>query len=1638
MQSPKKQKNLIRVLFTVLFLFVFHVQSFATIWYVKPTSTGSGNGTSWTNAHQYLSTVLTNAVAGDEIWVSKGNYYNYLIGLKSGVKIYGGFSGNGNETSINDRDLLNNETIFNSPRVTCSETLNNSTVLDGISFVGTSPYPVTYTALTISNSSLLTISHCKFYNLYNNNNSIITGVLMITGSSAPIISDCIFYNNTSTNGAAIFIVSPSTPTILNCTFTNNNCTDANGAAIYLAAGFSSGNITYIKNSIVYNNTPLEIKESAVIGNLSVSNSDVKNGYTGTGNINQDPLFKDASNGNLRLMSTSPCLQVGDNASYSNLNTSFDILNHPRLSLNTAGTSSTIDMGAYQFSNAPTSLKYNSPNLYTKDIAIANLTPYVDGLAPMSYTIDKTLPIGLSMNGSTGVISGTPSAVFTPTIFTITASNNAGTTSSTVHIAVDIPKPAISYTTPVSYTISETISPSLSPVNTGGTVLGGVSTVPKKIPLGINAPSGIVFDQSGNLYILSTSSSSSNSIYKLTPSGNLSVFVTGINNANTTGMAIDANDNIYVSNKSSKNIHKITPSGAVSIFVNGGSLTDPRGMVVGNDGYLYVANNSANTIVKVDLTSGIQSVFATNVANILTWDGGPLTIDMDQNNFIYVINGDGSVSKINPSGTVDKNFAPDNFSTGSALGMDIDANGTLYISGKKSNLGGYGSVQKINQIGDQVEHVKLLGAEHFTNGMKFNANGDLYQVVSTISSYLNVFERGKYSIATTLPAGLSFDNQTGLISGTPTAITPASTYTVTATNGVGSSSFALNLEVKGSILYTSPNIYTKGTAITSLTPNTIGVSANTYSITPTLPAGLSIDGTTGVISGTPTALSAQAEYTVRAITTSGNLEGKITITVNDIAPSNLSYTTPNVYTKDTAIVSLTPNVGGGAVTNYSISPNLPAGISINAVSGVISGTPTAISSAGVYTVTASNTGGTVSFGLRITVNDVAPSNLRYTSPKIYTKGAVIPTLSPSVNGGAITSYTVNPTLPTGLTLDTLNGNITGRPTNIVASSIYTVTATNSGGSTSFGVDITVNDVPPSGISYISPITLFKNKPANGITPSQTGGGIVTNYTISPTLPSGLTIDAISGVITGTSTVLSDTTNYTVTASNSGGSTTTVVNIKVILYLFAKDSILQHNKCVNDSIGDILVTAQGGYAPYLFSINGGAYQSSGSFKKLPSGIYRFSLKDSTGAEVQITDTVKTLSSVPIKTYFSQINNKCFGDALGSITIDSIKGGVAPFKYLWSSGTNMANGIVKLAKGEYLFNVKDFYGCQDSAKFIITEPAKLSITATVSDPLCYNQSNGVLSTAVSGGTLSYTYLWSNGGTTNRISNLAFGTYSLKVTDAMGCIQKDTFNLKNPLPFKIELDSIVTICTNQVYKKDFKNINYPTAGFSWSSDNGYTSSSTILSVNKAGSYFVKGINPNGCISMDTLIMKMQNNTIESVFALATNVFQNDTIHIVNISNPKPEKSIWTYSIDTSIKLIYKNEDSLRLKFINEGTYTIQLNTKIGACVDSSIQTVHILKSSGINVYNIAPLGLNSIQNLKISPNPNRGQFNVSLNLQKSSSIAIRILNISNGRLVYSKQYPSATYFNIPFNLLLSADMYALIIETEFGAISVSKIMIL
>ncbi len=86
------------------------------------------------------------------------------------------------------------------------------------------------------------------------------------------------------------------------------------------------------------------------------------------------------------------------------------------------------------------------------------------------------------------------------------------------------------------------------------------------------------------------------------------------------------------------------------------------------------------------------------------------------------------------------------------------------------------------------------------------------------------------------------------------------------------------------------------------------------------------------------------------------------------PADLSYTTPNVFTRSVHIAPLHPTVGGGAVASYSISPALPAGLSLNTTTGVISGTPRAVSAENEYTITATNIAGSATANVTVTVND----------------------------------------------------------------------------------------------------------------------------------------------------------------------------------------------------------------------------------------------------------------------------------------------------------------------------------------------------------------------------------------------------------------------------------------------------------------------------------------------------------------------------------------------------------------------------------------------------------------------------------------------------------------------------------------------
>jgi hypothetical protein len=517
----------------------------------------------------------------------------------------------------------------------------------------------------------------------------------------------------------------------------------------------------------------------------------------------------------------------------------------------------------------------------------------------------------------------------------------------------------------------------------------------------------------------------------------------------------------------------------------------------------------------------------------------------------------------------------------------------------------------------------------------------------------------YSISPTLPTGVTLNTTSGIISGKPSVISPATDYTVTATNTLGSTTAKFTLTVNGlpiiipghnsmkafsttqgtpseaqyftvsgdyltndvvvtpttgyeiskdSVSYSTSitlpqsdgnvvgepvKIYTRltGAAIgtfnnvinltstgaasngvevsgsvvapppaptnLSYAPTPVIVTVNTtsisssptvtstvtsYTISPALPTGVTINKTTGVISGIPLAVSPKTDYTVTATNGGGNTTATFTLTVKTAAPSQLTYSpNPVVSVVSTTNVSASPSVIG-TVDSYSISPALPTGITIDATSGVISGTPSVISPKATYTVTATNSIGSTTTPFVLTVNPKAPDSFNYFPNEISVNVnsdsiKAIPTYTSVVD-----TFYVSPDLLPGVKLNPKTGVIYGVPTVVYPTVTYTVTAKNATGTTTTTFKLTVNDVPPTNLSYSpSPVNTIVKIGTVNATPSVKGN--VTNYTISPALPTGVNIDPTSGVISGTPTVISAKTDYTVTATNPKGNTTGIFTLAV---------------------------------------------------------------------------------------------------------------------------------------------------------------------------------------------------------------------------------------------------------------------------------------------------------------------------------------------------------------------------------------------------------------------------------------------------------------------------------------------------------------
>ena len=564
-------------------------------------------------------------------------------------------------------------------------------------------------------------------------------------------------------------------------------------------------------------------------------------------------------------------------------------------------------------------------------------------------------------------------------------------------------------------------------------------------------------------------------------------------------------------------------------VTSGSL--PAGLTLSSAGVLSGTPTTpgSSTFVIEATDSGAQTGFRTYNLNV----GTPGGIGMSPSPLP-----DGSQGVFyNQTITGTGGTGPYTFSvTSGSLPTGLSLSSAGVLSGTPTVAGPFtftvGNADSVGNTGSQIYTVNI-GANILVVNPTTLANGALATPYNQTVTATNGTGPYTFSLASgTMPTGLSI-NSAGNITGTPSVAGPFS-FTIRAIDSVNNTGTRLyNVNIGANILTVTPPTLpngTRGQAYGATFGATGGTGSYTFAVTSgALPTGLTLNSN-GTLSGTPSA-AGTFNFNVQATDSGFNTgTGSYSVTINPapltINPASLPNGTVGTAYNQTVVAS-----GGIAPYGYSIiSGTLPTGLAINPSSGAITGTPTTLGSYN-FTVQAADATpitGTRNYTVLIGTNilTIAPS----TVPSGTRGMAYNQTLTASGGTGPYTYAVTSGALPAGLSLSAA-GVISGTPSGSGVSS-FTIGATDSvanTGSQNYTLSIGTDSLTVNPASLPAPVA---GRPYSQSV-SATGGTAPYTFSIAAgALPAGLTLNATTGLISGTPTGFA-TASFTVQALDING-------------------------------------------------------------------------------------------------------------------------------------------------------------------------------------------------------------------------------------------------------------------------------------------------------------------------------------------------------------------------------------------------------------------------------------------------------------------------------------------------------------------------
>ncbi|EKB47791.1 T9SS C-terminal target domain-containing protein [Cecembia lonarensis] len=408
------------------------------------------------------------------------------------------------------------------------------------------------------------------------------------------------------------------------------------------------------------------------------------------------------------------------------------------------------------------------------------------------------------------------------------------------------------------------------------------------------------------------------------------------------------------------------------------------------------------------------------------------------------------------------------------------------------------------------------------------------------------------------------------------------------------------------------------------------------------------------------------------------------------------------------------------------------------------------------------------------------------------------------------------------------------------------------------------------------------------------------------------------------------NYSFTAQDANGCPVLIPSRTLSQPNPIQVNVTQTNVNCAGRLGSINLQVTGGTLPYditwEYSPDGNNFTPDPSLtnvtqlRNLSGGVYKYIIQDQGCGPVE--GIVDINNPRPIQVIPEVIDVACYGENTGAINLN-ITGGTGTYSVQWSNGM-IGSSISGLRAGVYTVFIVDENSCVISRTYTVSEPdAPLQAEADFATFYCSFDDEISLDINVTGGTAPYTFAWSNGVTTQNLVGIEPGSYTVTITDALGCQLVETYEIPpRVLPFEIEISGNQVLCAPGERADITATIQGGTGPYTYLWSNGATTP-TISNLGP-GIYTLIVTDANGCRASETVEILPAPNwriNLESINPVSCFGGNDGSIQISLVGAREPVSVRWSHGL----------EDQLFAGNLTAGTYSVTVEDAFGCFITSS-----------------------------------------------------------------------------------------------------------